>query len=215
MPGIGRQKKAKPRNKAPKGPPSASQKPPNTKLTLRLPPLSTTTVQEVAPTVSPSTPEPASLPLDDDDIYMSEHEVPYVPSPRQQLVNQFWDEHGPGTPHAEKEDSGLELFPNEATSHPKNIEALVPGGKRKASAHSSERASSVNADSDDSNSDLSIQAAVSNLKARKRRKELSKVEETDEELDKVVPKRKQIRKSSKKARTSGDSEEEDFYKNSM
>jgi len=219
------QTKGKSKDKAPKAPPPAPQKPPNPKLMLRVPPLSSAIAQAIPPTVSPRTPEltPEAGPpqLDegvDSDICMPE--VPYVPSPRQQIIDQFWEDNVTNAHEsAQKEDLGSELLPNEATSHPQNHkDPGLPGAgvKRKASTHSSEHNSSVNPDSDsDSDSDLSIQLAVSK-KARRTPKEPIEVEETDEELDKVVTKGRQGRKPSKKERMrhGNSDDEDDSYKNS-
>src|SRR5277367_5225054 len=185
-----KQMKGKSKSKAPKSPPPVTQKPQNTKLMLQVPPLSSATAQALAvpPTIIPKTPEltpeAGPLQLDEDinsDIYMLE--VPYVASPRQQIIDQFWEDHVANVQESnQNEDLGLELLPNEATSHPQNAKDLgLPGagGKRKASTHSSERGSSVNPDSDDSDSDLSIQPAMSK-KARKTPREPIEVEETDE-----------------------------------
>ncbi|KAF8804715.1 hypothetical protein BYT27DRAFT_7213830 [Phlegmacium glaucopus] len=165
MPGPRKQKKGKSKHTAPNSPP-ASQKPPNSKLMLRVPRLSSAMAQQAVPTtaVSPRTPElaPEAGPLctdEDSDIYMPE--IPYVPSPRQQLIDQFWEDHDTNTANR-KEDPGSILLPNGAPSHPQNVEApAVPGGKRKASTDSLECTPSVNTDSDDSDLDLSIRLAVS------------------------------------------------------
>jgi len=54
-----KQMKGKSKSKAPKSPPPVTQKPQNTKLMLRVPPLSSATAQALAvpPTISPKTPE--------------------------------------------------------------------------------------------------------------------------------------------------------------
>ena len=217
MPGSRKQKKAKPKGKAPEHPPPPPQEPAALKLLLWVPPLPSATAPVIPRAVAPVIPEPAAEPGtpppdNDSDIYMPER--PYIPSPRQEMVDQYWDSRKAEL-QAEKEDSaGPELLPNKATSHPQGIKApALPAGKRKASTHSSDRTGSVNPDSDDSDSDLSVQ--VVSKKARKTPKELLEVEETDEDLDnEVVTKGKRSKKPSRKER-GGDSDEEDSYKNSM
>jgi len=218
MTGPRKQKKGKTKAKAPKGPPPAPHKPPNSKLMLRVLPLSGATAQAPPPTVSPDnlkTPQlapEAPPPLEEDsDMYVSE--VPYVPSPRQEITDQFWG--------AYDQNEGLcsELSPNKATSHPQNVKAPgspSAGGKRKASTHPSEQTSSVGMiDSDGTASDGSIQLAVSK-KARKTPKEsLIEDEDTDESLDKLFTGRKKGRKPSKKKREGdSDDDDKDSYKNS-
>lgn len=142
-------------------------------------------------------------------------ERPHIPSPRQELIDQYWESHETAM-RAEKEDSGPELLPNKATSRLQNVKApALPAGKRMASTHSSDCTGSANPDSDDSDSDLSIQVvSKKGSKARKTLKELVKVEETDKDLDKeVVTKGKRSKKLSRKER-GGDSDNEDSYKNS-
>jgi hypothetical protein len=220
-------------------PPPVAQKPPNTKLMLRVPPLA----QAAPPTKSPRTatpelaPEAGPLQPDEDiqidsDIHRDIPEVSYFPSPRQQIIDQFWEE-------SEDGDHNVTNLPNEATSHRENDPGLPLAGasrKRKASTHSLERSSSGNPDvSNDENSDsadgpdLSIQPAKSK-KARKTPRETIEIDGTDEEFDsnlKAVTKGQQGRKPStgKKERMrrnratgsdlNGDSDDEEgSYKNS-
>jgi len=114
MRGSQKRKKGKAKDKAPKSPPAAKKLP---KITFRVPTLPSEKAQAgpaVPPTVSPRTPELApeagqNLPLDKHSgIYISR--VPLVASPRQQLIDQFWEDHGSDsdTPNLENEDLGLE-----------------------------------------------------------------------------------------------------------
>ena len=231
-----KQTKGKSKDRTPKTPPPVTQKPLNTKLMLRVPPLSSATTQVVPPTRTPEFAQESSplqpdedIPVDSD-IFRDMPELPYIASPRQQINDHFWDTWSGDSDVVnvtQKED-----LPNQATSHPENDLGLAlpgAGGKRKASmsTHSLERRSSVNdLDSDDSNlpdspdSDPStIQAAVSK-KAQKTPREPIEIEDTDEELDKVVQvtKGRKGRKLSKKERMrndrESDEEEEGSYKNS-
>ena len=218
MPGSRKQKKGKTKGKAPEcpPPPPPPQEPAALKLLLRVPPLSSATAQVVSPAVTPVVSEPTAKPgpppPDELDIYVPR---PHIPSPRQEMVDQFWESHETEI-QAEKEDSGSELLPNKATSRPQNVKApALQAGKRKASTHTSDRTGSVNPDSDDSDSDLSIQV-VSKKAWRTPKAELLEVEETDEDLDnKVVTKGKWSKKLSRKEQSGDLDDEEDSYKNSM
>ena len=232
-----KQKKGKSKDTAPKVPSSVTQKPPNTKLMLRVPPFSGAKAQavpEIVPEAASGSLQPDEDIHIDSDTYMPE--IPYVPSPRQQLIDHYWENITDTQESNQKDD-----LPNEAASHPENPKDLgVPlagagatsSRKRKASDSESthsrlEHGSSVNfgshgndtgSHSDTGSSDEIIQPAVTK-KARKTPREPIEVEESDEELDKVVTKGQQARKPSKKERalrnTSRESDdEEESYKNS-
>jgi hypothetical protein len=246
-----KQKKGKSKDSAPKSSPSepASQKIPNTKLILRVPPFSGAKAQpqvraEATPETGPEVASGALQPDEDSDISLSEIPFDHDASPRQQIINHYWD-HCNVTDTQESDQNGD--LPNEAASHSENSkDPGLPGPsasrKRKAStesAHSLERtnrdgrSSSVNpgsrGDRDESHSDSSdmiIQPAVSK-KARKTPREAAVLVEvasggTDEEVEMVVTKGRQARKPSKKDRavrntnrhSDDDSEEEGSYKNS-
>lgn len=218
MPGSQKQKKGKTKGKAPEcpPPPPPPQEPAALKLLLWVPPLSSVTAQVVSPAVAPvvsgPTAEPGPPPPDELDIYVPR---PHIPSPRQEMVDQFWESHETEI-QAEKEDSGSELLPNKATSLPQNVKApALQAGKRKASTHTSDRTGSVNPDSDDSNSDLSIQVVSKKAWRTPKETELLEVEETDEDLDnEVVTKGKWSKKLSRKEQSGDSDDEKDSYKNS-
>jgi len=117
MGGRRKQKKDNTKDKAPKGPPPAPPKPPNSKLMLRVPPLVSATAQALPPQAGVSTgrtpelaPEAGPLPPEEDsDIDISD--IPYVASPRQELADQFWDDHASSDMHNQNEDLGSELLP--------------------------------------------------------------------------------------------------------
>ena len=155
-----KQRKGKSKDNAPKG------SPPITKLILRVPAFSSAT--QAVPSTSPSlrtpkiAPEAGPLQLDTDTYYLPE--ISYsTPSPRQQFIDQCWEDDNRNTTNVQEpsESNHKEDPPNEATSYPENAKDPLsdpgPGlpampdagasGKRKASTHSLERSSSVNPDS--------------------------------------------------------------------
>ena len=87
-----KQKKGKSKDTAPKVPSSVTQKPPNTKLMLRVPPFSGAKAQavpEIVPEAASGSLQPDEDIHIDSDTYMPE--IPYVPSPRQQLIDHYWE----------------------------------------------------------------------------------------------------------------------------
>lgn len=221
--------KHKSKNTAPIAALPVTQKPPNSKLVLRVPPflhakapshqLEVPPGPEPSPSISPRTPETApeaasgSLQQDEDFHVDLDTEIPYIASPRQNIIDHYWETQSNVT-NTHKSNQKDDLHnDSKAASHPENV-----NGKRKASTHSLERGSSASltrnlsinpggshagnnsdSDHDPDNSDVSIQPPMSK-KARKTPREPIEVEETDdlhEELDMVVTtKGQQARKPS-------------------
>ena len=215
-------RKHKGSSKTPPDPTPTSKIP---KLKLRIPPLSTATVQ-ISPE-SPTTPTiqaPSVLPTQgqvmqnsqDTDIYIPD---PY-PSPRQLMIDQFREDEERAAMEA-KEVSASE--PKLATSHPQNVKATPPsvlsGAKRKMLTGGLDHVTSDAVNHDGSASDDGFPSDSDNIistqhKRAKIRDEPIEVEDSDEleGLDRTVTKTKQHRK--KKNSLADEEDEINSYKNS-
>jgi hypothetical protein len=215
---VSKPRKRKGSSKAPPDPAPTSKIP---KLKLRIPPLSTATVQ--IPPESPTTPTiraPSVLPTQGQVMQNSQDTDMYIhdsyPSPRQQMINQFREDEERAAMEAE-EVSASE--PKLATSHPQNVNVAPPsvlsGAKRKVLTGSLDHVTSdaVNHDGSDDGAPSDSDNIISTQHKRaKIRDEPIEVEDSDEleGLDRTVTKTKQRRKK----KNSDEEDEINSYKNS-